>query len=48
VLGILQLWFKYFAASFLRALGISFNREAKERDALVVSIFFPLPLLMYR
>ena len=32
-LGIIQLWFNYFAASLYKAIGVHFSREAKERDA---------------
>ena len=35
-LGIIQLWFSYFVASFYRALGIYFSMEAKRRYTPVV------------
>ena len=35
-LGILELWFNYFAEFFFKALRTLFVREAKERDAPVV------------
>jgi len=47
-LGIIQLGFNYFAASFYKALGVHFSREAKERDAPVVGAFTPVPLSVYR
>jgi len=31
-LGITQLWFNHFMASFFEALGLHFSREAEERD----------------
>jgi len=33
--------------TFFKALGIHFSREAKYRDALVISAFFPVFLLVY-
>jgi len=47
-LGIIQLWFNYFAASFYKALGVYFSLEAKERDAPVVGAFTPVPFSVYR
>jgi len=47
-LGIIQLWFDYFAASFFKALGVHFSREARERDAPVVGEFTPVSLSVYR
>jgi len=46
-LGIIQLWFNYFAASFYRELGIRFFWEAKERDAQAVGAFTPAYLFVY-
>jgi len=46
-LGIIQLWFIYFAASFLKALGIQFSREAKDKDATVIRAFPPVSLLVH-
>jgi len=45
-LGIIQLWFNYFAASFYKAL--HFSREAKERDAPVIGAFNLVSLSVYR
>jgi len=44
-LGIIQLWFDCFTASFFKALGFYFSREARERNALVVGAFTPVFLL---
>ena len=44
-LGIIQLWFNYFAASFSKALGMHFSREAKEGYAPVVNAFSLVPFL---
>ena len=41
-LGIIQLSFNYFVASFFKALGIHFSRETKEGDAMVASVFSPV------
>jgi len=41
-LGIIQLWFNYFATSFYKPLGIHFSREANEIDATVVGAFTSL------
>ena len=46
-LGIIQLWFNYFAASLLNALGIYFSWEAKERNAPVVAAFTPVSFIVY-
>jgi len=45
-LGIIQLWFNYFAASSFKALGIHFSKE-QERDAAVVGACSPVFLLVY-
>jgi len=36
------LWFNYFAAPFIKALGIHFSREAKEKDTPAVGAFSPV------
>jgi len=46
-LCVTQLWFNYFAASFCKALGVHFSREAKERNAPVVGAFIPVSLSVY-
>ena len=43
-LDIVQLWFKYFAASCFKALGVYFFRKAKEQYAPVACAFSPIPL----
>jgi len=47
-LGIFQLWFNYFAASFFKELGVHFSREFKERDVPVAVAFHRASLLVYR
>jgi len=47
-LGPIQLCFNYFAASFCKALGVHFSREANERDTPVVGAFTPVFLSVYR
>jgi len=42
-MGIFQLCFNYFEASFFKALGLHLSREA-ERDAREVSAFTPVAL----
>jgi len=44
---LLQLCFKYFAASVFKALGIHSFREAKKRDATVVSAFSHVCFLVF-
>jgi len=48
-LGIIQIWLNYFAACLFKALGIMkhLSREAKDRDALVVSVFSPISIFEY-
>jgi len=46
-LGIFQLWFKFFVASFFKRLGIFFSREAGERNAPVVGAFTPVSFFVY-
>jgi len=41
-LGIVQLWFDYFAASFFKVLGIYFFREAQVNFSPVVDAFAPV------
>jgi len=40
-----HIWLKYFAASFFKALGIQFSKEAEESDFLVVGAFIPTSFL---
>jgi len=47
-LGIIQLWFNYFATSLCKALGVHSFREAKERDTPVVGAFTPVSLSVHR
>jgi len=39
LLGIFQFRFNYFAASFLKPLGINFSRMIKERNVPIVNAF---------
>jgi len=45
--GIILLGSNYFAASFYKALGVHFSREAKERDASVAGAFTPVSLCVH-
>ena len=47
VLGVLQLRFNYFVASFFKAFGINLSKEANENDALAVDAFTPVSFLLY-
>jgi len=47
-LCITQLWFNYFAASFYKALGVHFSREAEERNGPVFRALTPVSLSVYR
>jgi len=46
-LGIIQLCFSYFAASFFKARGIHFSKEAEERYTSVVGAFAPVSRFLY-
>jgi len=46
-LGIIQLWFNYFVASFFKALVMYFSWKAKERKASVVVVLLSVALFVW-
>jgi len=47
-LGIIQLWFNYFAISLFKAFGIHVSSEDKERNAPVFSAFMGMVTPVYQ